>query len=201
MKFSPHNIIIYQLYLLQLESYDLRRFWPSLWRQGLRAREMRKSLAWTIKMKSIAAVSTLLYVIAILFIIYISLLFNPSGIVFTFIALAAILLGWCLFGVWACGAVIALQPLDYVLKRRIIKAARQKMKQHPQVKIIGIAGSYGKTSVKEFTFSIINPFFKTAKTERNNNSEMGVAKTVLIKDESHFIHLPYYIHLNLEYYK
>src|SRR3989339_39112 len=181
MKFSPHNIIIYQLYLLQLESYDLRRFWPSLWRQGLRAREMRKSLAWTIKMKSIAAVSTLLYVIAILFIIYISLLFNPSGIVFTFIALAAILLGWCLFGVWACGAVIALQPLDYVLKRRIIKAARQKMKQHPQVKIIGIAGSYGKTTMKEIIATILSQHYQVLKTEANKNTPLGIAQVILEK--------------------
>ena len=84
--------------------------------------------------------------------------------------------------IWVSLIIILIYPLSYILKQKTIKAAKIKIKNLPWLKIIGITGSYGKTSVKEFTFSIINPFFKTAKTERNNNSEMGVAKTVLIKD-------------------
>lgn len=46
-------------------------------------------------------------------------------------------------------------------------------------KIIGITGSAGKTSAKEVTFEVLNRRFKTKKSEKNLNSELGTVLTIL----------------------
>jgi UDP-N-acetylmuramoyl-tripeptide--D-alanyl-D-alanine ligase len=179
MTSSLEKIIIYQLYLLQLENYDRRRFWHILWRQGWRAREMRQPLAWTMKMKSVAAVSGLLYLIAVLFVVYVSIFFAVSSLTLFIITIIAILAGWRVFGIWACGAVILLEPFDYALKRRLIKLARQKLRECPKLKIIGITGSYGKTTMKETVAALLSQHYKILKTEANKNTPLGIARIIL----------------------
>ncbi|MCK4891744.1 MAG: hypothetical protein KAS78_03695, partial [Candidatus Pacebacteria bacterium] len=55
------------------------------------------------------------------------------------------------------------------------------MKGLKKVKVIGITGSYGKTSTKEFLYAILSQKYKVVKTEGNNNTNIGVAYTVLNK--------------------
>jgi UDP-N-acetylmuramyl pentapeptide synthase len=53
-----------------------------------------------------------------------------------------------------------------------------------------ITGSYGKTSTKEFLYAILSEKYKVVKTEGNNNTNIGVAYTVLNKvsdDYDYFI--------------
>jgi UDP-N-acetylmuramoyl-tripeptide--D-alanyl-D-alanine ligase len=64
------------------------------------------------------------------------------------------------------------------------------MKGLKKVKVIGITGSYGKTSTKEFLYEILSQKYKVIKTEGNNNTNIGVAYTVLNKvsdDYDYFI--------------
>ena len=64
------------------------------------------------------------------------------------------------------------------------------MRTLKNVKVIGITGSYGKTSTKEFLHTILNKKYKVVRTEGNNNTNIGVAKTVLNKvsdDYDYFI--------------
>ncbi|MGB9598334.1 MAG: Mur ligase family protein, partial [Minisyncoccales bacterium] len=44
---------------------------------------------------------------------------------------------------------------------------------------VGIVGSYGKTSTKEFLFKILSRKFNVLKTKNHQNSEIAIAKTVL----------------------
>lgn len=78
--------------------------------------------------------------------------------------------------------ILVLYPLSYVLKQRIIKKAKAKIGSQPSLKVIGVTGSYGKTSVKEFAYQLIADRLKVFKTAKNNNSEMGVAQTALNHD-------------------
>jgi len=75
--------------------------------------------------------------------------------------------------------ILAFYPLSYYLKQRVIRRAREKINRLSSLKIIGITGSYGKTSVKEFTYQLLKDHFKVVKTLKNNNSAMGVAQTVV----------------------
>ena len=51
--------------------------------------------------------------------------------------------------------------------------------QYPDLTVIGITGSYGKSSVKEFLGHFLETEFSVIKTPRNTNTEIGVAQFVL----------------------
>jgi len=70
-------------------------------------------------------------------------------------------------------------PLSAMTKRRIMEQARAKRASLEGVLAIGITGSYAKTSVKEYTAAILSQKFKVLKTEANNNTEIGIANTIL----------------------
>ena len=75
--------------------------------------------------------------------------------------------------------VLSINPIFNFQKKRIIKKATRKMGMLKKIKVIGITGSYGKTSTKEFLDTILREKFKVVKTEGNNNTNIGVAYTVL----------------------
>jgi UDP-N-acetylmuramoyl-tripeptide--D-alanyl-D-alanine ligase len=85
-------------------------------------------------------------------------------------------------------SILAVNPVSAYQKRKIIARAKTKMHSMKHVRTIGITGSYGKTSTKEFLFTILSSKYKVAKTEGNNNTQMGVAGTVLarVSDELDF---------------
>lgn len=73
-------------------------------------------------------------------------------------------------------------PFVNLKKRQVLNKAAKKMRSFREsVLVIGITGSYGKTSTKELLYEILSKKFKVLKTEANNNTEMGVAKTILEK--------------------
>ncbi len=75
--------------------------------------------------------------------------------------------------------VFLLWPFTFIIKKIIIKKAREKIKRFKNLKIIGITGSYGKTSTKEFLATILSSKFRVCKTLGNNNTGIGIAKTIL----------------------
>jgi UDP-N-acetylmuramoyl-tripeptide--D-alanyl-D-alanine ligase len=56
-------------------------------------------------------------------------------------------------------ASLAILPLELLLKYRIIAQAKKKVAQFPHLVIVGITGSYGKTSVKEMLKSMLETSF------------------------------------------
>ena len=77
------------------------------------------------------------------------------------------------------GVVVALQPLTALLRNQIIKKAKRKRAQFKNLKVIGITGSYGKTSTKEFLAHILSQKFKVLKTKAHQNSEIGISQCIL----------------------
>lgn len=55
----------------------------------------------------------------------------------------------------------------------------------PNLRVIGVSGSSGKTSTKEMICSVLSEHFNVLKTEGNLNNEIGVPKTIFRIDESH----------------
>ncbi|TSC55611.1 MAG: hypothetical protein Greene071421_536 [Parcubacteria group bacterium Greene0714_21] len=82
--------------------------------------------------------------------------------------------------------VLMLQPFAVLGKRRIIQKATKKRATLPNLKVVGITGSYGKTSTKEFLFAILQKKFRVVKTPEHRNSEVGVSQTILqdLKDDT-----------------
>ena len=60
-----------------------------------------------------------------------------------------------------------------------LKDAAEFYRRQLDIKVIGITGSVGKTSTKEFVASVLSKGFNTLKTEGNFNNEIGLPLTVL----------------------
>ena len=75
--------------------------------------------------------------------------------------------------------VLFLQPLAVLGRNQIIKKASEKRAQFQNLLVIGITGSYGKTSTKEFLATILSERFKVLKTAEHQNSEVGVSLCIL----------------------
>lgn len=118
--------------------------------------------------------SQILAAITIIYSIDFFVLFSFYLLLLNILALGCILL-----------AIIAVTPIADFQKKRIAKKAKLKMREMKKVRTIGITGSYGKTSTKEFLYSILSQKFKVIKTSGNNNTYMGVANTILknVNDE------------------
>ncbi len=75
--------------------------------------------------------------------------------------------------------VLIFQPLTVMQRNRIIKKAKTKREQFKNLLVVGITGSYGKTSTKEFLAAILSEKFKVLKTKEHQNSEVGVSLCIL----------------------
>lgn len=74
--------------------------------------------------------------------------------------------------------VVLGQPVFDWQKRKFIDLARGKMADFKGT-VIGVTGSYGKSSTKEMLVAVLSKKFKVVATPKNVNTEMGVAQTVL----------------------
>src|SRR3989344_3890911 len=75
--------------------------------------------------------------------------------------------------------VLAYQPLAVILRNRLIKAAKKKRAGFKKLLVIGVTGSYGKTSTKEYLAAILSEKFNVLKTREHQNSEVGISECIL----------------------
>lgn len=60
-----------------------------------------------------------------------------------------------------------------------IYQAKATLAQHKNLLVIGITGSYGKTSTKEFLATILSSKFNVLKTQASKNSAIGISEVIL----------------------
>ncbi len=70
------------------------------------------------------------------------------------------------------------RPIEKHIADGFIKSAKQKLASVPGLQVIGITGSFGKTSVKFYLYAIMSAFYDTLVTPESFNTPMGVVKTV-----------------------
>lgn len=66
-----------------------------------------------------------------------------------------------------------------IYHRYVIAHATNQLRAHKKMTVIGITGSFGKTSTKEFLTAILMSKYKVLKTEASKNSPIGIAEVVL----------------------
>jgi UDP-N-acetylmuramoyl-tripeptide--D-alanyl-D-alanine ligase len=76
-------------------------------------------------------------------------------------------------------SVFLLTPVTLVLKKMITLLAKKKISLLPDLMVIGVTGSYGKSSTKEMIATLLSEKYRVLKTPKNWNTEIGVAKTAL----------------------
>ncbi len=75
--------------------------------------------------------------------------------------------------------ILFFYPITLLSKTLVLSRAKRKIARLQGLKVIGITGSYGKSSTKEFLAQILSSKFKVLKTPGNTNTEIGVARIVL----------------------
>ena len=75
--------------------------------------------------------------------------------------------------------VLILEPFSILLRKKIMRKAEEKISNFKELITIGITGSFGKTSTKEFLSTILSEKFNVLKTKEHQNSEMGISNCIL----------------------
>lgn len=76
-------------------------------------------------------------------------------------------------------SVLFLHPFIRLWQKRLMRKARKKRESLNDLLVVGITGSYGKSTVKEFLSGMLDSKYKVLKTPKNINSEVGIAKVIL----------------------
>lgn len=71
-----------------------------------------------------------------------------------------------------------LKPVESHITKKYYDEAASILRQMPDLKIIGVTGSYGKTSTKHYLHRILSEQFDVAMTPGNFNTTLGVVRTI-----------------------
>ncbi len=144
-----------------------------LWKERLAHDQNKKPLVITKRVQRLIVTTSILYLIPTVF-----LLWQNNNAQFV----------WIMFTVLA--AMIVLNPfvvflsniINFPIERGVYQyykhKAQAKLKSMPNLKIIGITGSYGKTSSKNILSDILNIKYNALPTPRNLNTFNGLMITV-----------------------
>jgi len=72
-----------------------------------------------------------------------------------------------------------MQPIEKGINKSFVRKAKKRLETMPDLIKIGITGSYGKTSVKNFLHTLLAEKYSVCSTPLNFNTPMGITKTVL----------------------
>lgn len=152
-----------------------------LWKiWNINHRQYKKPLVFTSRVKRIYWVSALLVIIpVVLEIIFCGFKRDAVGH-YNGVQIEAgtLLLFGLLSWIPVCLAVIILTPVEKAINKRYYDDASRILRSMPDLKVIGITGSYGKTSTKHFLHRILSEEFDVLMTPGSYNTTMGVIRTV-----------------------
>lgn len=151
------------LFILQKEEYSTKRLirWipKFFFRRNIQNRE---KLVLTKRVKITLSITLFIWLSATIFLsIYKSIYIIPIQCL--------------LIPIYVLLGNLILTPWFETIKRRIEKKARERIAGMPNLKIITVAGSYGKTTTKNFIYQLIKESFKTQMIPGNINTPIGIA--------------------------
>lgn len=75
-------------------------------------------------------------------------------------------------------AALIMQPIENAIRRWFVRDARKRLEARPDLKIVAITGSYGKTSTKFILSSILSEKFAVLTPPASYNTTMGVVRVI-----------------------
>lgn len=139
---------------------------------------MRSKVAEKKKLVYTARVKRLLVTTYILFGVILMIAFGVIGLAgqLTFIVLLAL-------GVWSTYYLLMLAntinlPIEKQINEYYFKDARNMIQASKNLKVVGITGSFGKTSVKHFMHAVLSSKFNVLMTPESFNTKLGVTRTI-----------------------
>ena len=139
-------------------------------------RKYKKPLVWTMRARRIIAVMWALTVIVAAAGV---LLFGGGNLELDlFVVAECMLLCYCASHIIVMLANAILTPVEKSINRKYYREAEDALRSMPALKIIGVTGSYGKTSTKHYLYRILSEQYQTLMTPGNFNTTLGVIRTV-----------------------
>ena len=132
----------------------------------------KKKLVYTKRVKRLFATATLLFLIPAV----LSNVFATNyvlQIMMCIVSLEIIFSSYMIFVVNSLN-----KPIENSISNKFIKSAKRKLEEASNLKVIGITGSYGKTSTKYIVTSILEQKYNTLMTPESFNTTLGVVKTI-----------------------
>lgn len=85
---------------------------------------------------------------------------------------------YCGSHILTMAALAIMGPVDRAINRGYVNDAVKRLKSHPDLRVVGITGSYGKTSTKHYLHRILSEHCETLMTPGSYNTTLGVVRTV-----------------------
>lgn len=157
------------LHVLQLEQYRPMKLWQWFITHPFKRKiGEKKPLVWTPKAK-------LLFAGSLVWIYVLLRIWWPGGVI-------AFLLPWIPLSL----SLFGLKPFEAVNRSRVKDKTIAKINSLSRLRVIGIAGSFGKTTVKEYLFQILSKKYRVLRTPENYNTLLGIAKVVDLELDEHY---------------
>ena len=80
--------------------------------------------------------------------------------------------------IWVGVANLLNLPVEKGIARHYVNDARRILRAMPGLIVIGITGSYGKTSAKNFLYTLLSSKYNVLMTPESYNTTMGVVRTI-----------------------
>ena len=140
-----------------------------------RSDESKKRLKFTPRMRRLAGVAVFLALTVLA-----GTMAVLSGFGFGLIAvfLASLLVADVIAPFVVVGGGYCIRPMERIIQDGFKRQAHEKLQARDDLTVIGITGSYGKTSVKFATAEILSQRFKVLATPGSYNTPMGICKVV-----------------------
>ena len=175
-------VLILALFMLALSTDLGRRVLAGSWLVGTillhllwRSLPAKRSLVYTPRMRRLLGtelILTLLLTSGLVSLILMMPLFLSIMIV-----LLSLLLAPSLVLLLVIGGNILMDPVEAQIRRAFVRRAHSRIATYKPL-VIGIAGSYGKTSTKHILAQLLAPQKETLPTPKSFNTLMGISRTI-----------------------
>lgn len=131
-----------------------------------------------IPLKYTARIKRLIFTLCIIYILpALAIILPLSGS--DMVILGAVYIFWVLMAPLAVLLANLLnRPVEQAINRHYINDAMRILRECPNLTVIGITGSFGKTSTKYFLDELLSVKYNVLKTPGNYNTPLGVVKTI-----------------------
>ena len=123
-------------------------------------------IAYTMRVKRLIA-TRLIFTFTVVALVHI------FAVEYTYCAMMALT-----FDYWTLLANLINRPLEQAISRWYYNDAKRMLRAMPNLKIIGVTGSFGKTSTKHFLYRVVSEKYNVLMTPGNFNTTLGVVRTV-----------------------
>ena len=175
------NVLLEEFFVVRILEYVGILFYflfSSLFITNLFTAKQKTPLKYTKRMARLLVVYTILVLFASFFISFVGYLYVPY---FSYAIIGIIPLILPLF---VFLAYFINYPIEKIISNSYLKKARKKLAEFSNLKVVGITGSYAKTSVKNILYIILSEKFRVCATPSSYNTPLGLSKTILSKLDS-----------------